>query len=149
MTDAEQIADLLRTGVVTKTQLEAPPYVELRRTWDEFDRLRRERARLKTLLKHQLYGVFPEFVRVWKDLFAPGPLAVLRLGLPPGEIAALAPAEFTHQVTTTRQGRRLWKPKLVQVHRWAQQTVAPPQGMAAPGGGACRPPHGPVDGPGD
>jgi len=130
-TDAEQIADLLRTGVVTKTQLEAPPYVELRRTWGEFDRLRRERARLKTLLKHQLYAVFPEFVRVWKDLFAPGPLAVLRLGLTPGEIAVLTPAEFTHRVTMARDGRRLWKPKLVQVHRWAQRTVAPPQGMTA------------------
>jgi transposase len=52
-----------RRGPLTKTQLETLPYVELRRTWDEFDRLRRERARLKTLLKHPLYAVFYQVTR--------------------------------------------------------------------------------------
>ena len=131
VTDAEQIADLLRTGMVTQTRLEALPYVGLRRTWDEFERLRRERARLKTLVKHQLYGVFPEFVRIWKDVFAPGPLAVLRVGLTPMEIAALTPIEFCDRVQERRAGRRLWRFKVVQVHRWAQRTVAPPHGMVA------------------
>lgn len=40
VTDAEQIADLLRTGMVTETQLEPRPYFELRRLWGEFSRLR-------------------------------------------------------------------------------------------------------------
>jgi transposase len=59
LTDAEEIAELARTGVATQTQLEAVPYVELRRAWGEYARLRDERARLKTLLSHQLYGFFP------------------------------------------------------------------------------------------
>ena len=58
LTDAEQIA-VLRTGVVTQCQLLAANYMQLRRAWGEYHRLRRERARLKTLLVHQLYGVFP------------------------------------------------------------------------------------------
>ena len=82
-------------------------------------------------MKHQLYGVFPEFVRIWKDIFAPGPLAVLRVGLTPREIAALTPGEFCDQVQGHQAGRRLWRFKVVQVHRWAQRTVAPPHGMAA------------------
>ena len=62
LTDAEQIAQLLRTGVVTQCQLLPANYMQLRRAWGEYHRLRRERARLKTLLVHQLYGVFPELV---------------------------------------------------------------------------------------
>ena len=54
LTDAEQIAQLLRTGVVTQCQLLPANYMQLRRAWGEYHRLRRERARLKTLLVHQL-----------------------------------------------------------------------------------------------
>ena len=66
LTDAEQIAQLLRTGVVTQCQLLPANYMQLRRAWGEYHRLRRERARLKTLLVHQLYGVFPELVGEWR-----------------------------------------------------------------------------------
>ena len=33
VTDAEQIAEMLRTGLITKAQLDPVPYVELRRLW--------------------------------------------------------------------------------------------------------------------
>jgi Transposase len=81
LTDAEQIAELCRIGLVTRTQLEPRPYLALRRAWGEYVRLREERARLKVLVAHQLYGLFPEFLRVWADLLQPGALAVLRTGL--------------------------------------------------------------------
>ena len=45
LTDAGQIAELSRTGLVTRTQLEARPYLALRRAWGEYRRLREERAR--------------------------------------------------------------------------------------------------------
>lgn len=47
--DAEQIAELVRAGMVTRTQLLPPKYLALRRCYGEFCRLRYERARLKTL----------------------------------------------------------------------------------------------------
>ena len=56
LTDAEQIAELCRTGLVTRTQLETRPYLALRRAWGEYVRLREERARLKVLVAHQLYS---------------------------------------------------------------------------------------------
>lgn len=131
LTDAEQIADLLRTGMVTKTQLESQPYVEIRRTWSEYDRMKRERAKLKTLVKHQLYGLFPEILTVWKDIFTSGALAVLRLGLTPRQIASLSPGKLYKEARQASRGRRLWRFKILQVHRWAQKTVSAPHGSEA------------------
>lgn len=128
-TDAEQIAELGRTGLVTQTQLEARPYLALRRAWGEYRRLRDERARLKVLVAHQLYGLFPEFVGVWADLLQPGALAVLRTGLTPTEIAGLSFSEFVARVHVHRAGRRVWRFKLAQVHRYAAETIACPDGL--------------------
>lgn len=130
VTDAEQIAHLLRTGLTTRTQLEPAGYLTLRRTWGAFVRLRRERARLKTLVSHQLYGAFPELVGVWSDVFAPGALAVLRVGLTPFEIAALTLGEFAARVAAARRGRRVWRFKVAQAHARAQTTVVLPHGAA-------------------
>jgi len=128
-TDAEQIAELGRTGLVTQTQLEARPYLALRRAWGEYRRLRDERARLKVLVAHQLYGLFPEFVGVWADLLQPGALAVLRTGLTPTEIAGLSLPDFVTRVRAHRAGRRIWRFKLAQVHRYAAETIACPDGL--------------------
>ncbi len=129
LTDAEQIAELCRTGLVTRTQLEARPYLALRRAWGEYARLREERARLKVLVAHQLYGLFPEFLRVWADLLQPGALAVLRTGLTPAAMAALSLSAFVAQVRAHRAGHRLWRFTLAQVHRDAAQTIACPDGL--------------------
>ena len=45
LTDAEEIAQLLRTGVVTQCQLLPAQYMQLRRAWGEYHRLRCERLR--------------------------------------------------------------------------------------------------------
>lgn len=131
LTDAEQIADLVRTGVHTLTQLEPDPYMTLRRAWGEYTRLRRERARLKTLLSHQLYGLFPELVGEWRDVLAPGSIAVVRTGLTPFEIAALSGPEFVRRVRSCTPGHAAWRFKVIQVHEKAQKTVACPRGIDA------------------
>jgi transposase len=130
VTDAEQIADLLRTGLVTQSRLHSHRYVALRRAWSEYVRLREERARLKGLVKHQLYGMFPELVKVWKNIFTPGALAVLRLGLTPLEIAAMSFPEFWRLVQGALSDRRAWRFKFQQVHERAAMTVAAPHGMS-------------------
>lgn len=138
VTDAEQIAELARTGMVTRTQLEPRPYWELRRMWSEYVRLREERARLKTLLTHQLYGLFPEFVGNWADVLQPGALAVLRLGLTPSEVAALPVSEFIARVRDARRGRRVWRFKILQLHERALVSVACPLGLKALAGDVRR-----------
>jgi len=126
VTDAEQIAELIRSGLVTRTQLDDPKYHHLRFAWREYERLRDERSRLKTLLSHQTYGFFPELLKVWSMVNQPGSLSVIRLGLTPHQIAALTVSEFIHQVKQHTRGRRVWRHKLIQAHHWAQRTVAPP-----------------------
>ena len=124
-------AQLLCTGVVTQCQLLPANYMQLRRAWGEYHRLRRERARLKTLLVHQLYGVFPELVGEWHTVTAPGCLAVLRAGLPPQRIADLTKPDFIRIVQAHRRGRRMWRFKIEQVWEKAGRTVAAPHGHEA------------------
>ena len=131
LTNAEQIAQRLRTGVVTQCQLLPANYMQLRRAWGEYYRLRRERARLKTLLVHQLYGVFPELVGEWHTVTAPGCPAVLRAGLPPQRIADLTKTDFIRVVQAHRRGRRMWRFKIEQVWEKAGRTVAAPHGHQA------------------
>ncbi len=131
LTDAEQIAHLLRTGVVTQCQLLPAKYMQLRRTWGEYYRLRKERARLKTVLTHQLYGVFPEIVGEWQTATAPGCLAVLRAGLTPRQIAKLTKPAFIRLARQHRRGRRMWRFKIEQVWEKACCTVAAPHGQEA------------------
>ena len=131
LTDAEQITQLLRTGVVTQCQLLPANYMQLRLAWGEYPRLRRERARLKTLLVHQLYGVFPELVGEWHTATAPGCLAVLRAGLPPQRSADLTKPDFIRIVQAHRRGRRMWRFKIEQVWEKAGRTVAAPHGHEA------------------
>lgn len=123
--DAEQIAELVRSGMITRTQLLAPKYLTLRRAYAEFCRIRYERARLKTLLTHQLFAFFPEFVSAWKDVACAGSLAVLRSGLTPHAIAALSTIEFVAAIEPHKRGRRVFRFKLLQVHQRAKLTVAP------------------------
>ena len=131
LTDAEEIAQLLRSGVVTQCQLLPARYMQLRRAWGEYHRLRTERARLKTLLTHQLYGVFPEIVGEWQTVTAPGCLAVLRAGLAPPQIAARTKGDFIRAVQHHRRGRRMWRFKVEQVWEQACATVAAPHGQDA------------------
>lgn len=126
ITDADQIAELVRSGLVTRTQLDAPKYHELRFAWGEYERLRGERARLKTLLRHQLYGLFPELLKVWSKTDTPGLLSVIRLGLTPQQLSELTVPDFIAKVKQNTMGRRVWRHKLIQAHRWAKRSVAPP-----------------------
>ena len=62
--------------------------------------------------------------RQWATL-----IAVLRTGLAPATIAALSLSEFVAHVRAHRAGRRLWRFKLAQVHRYAAQSIACPDGV--------------------
>lgn len=123
VTDAEQIAELARTGMVTSTRPLHGPYLALRRSWGEYTRVRFEAARLKILLRQQLFGLFPELLEVWSRVDTPGLLAVVRLGLTPAQIAALPFSNFLTRVCAERGGRRLWRAKVRAAHEKAGRSV--------------------------
>lgn len=87
--------------------------------------MRFEAARLKSLLRQQLFGLFPELLAVWGSVDTPGLLAVVRLGLTPAQIAALPLSEFLTRVCAERGGRRLWRAKVRTAHERAYRSVAP------------------------
>jgi hypothetical protein len=66
--DALVIADLLRTGKFTETQLRAGAYAELQLGHATYWRLRLDRGRQLTRLTNSLRQVFPEMAQVFKDL---------------------------------------------------------------------------------
>jgi transposase len=117
--------------MVTSTRPLSGPYLSLRRAWGEHVRLRFEAARLKTLLRQQLFGLFPELLSVWSEVSTPGCLAVLRLGLTPAQIAALPRSAFLDRVCDSRQGRRLWRAKVIAAHEKAALSVVEGEGLAA------------------
>ena len=93
--------------------------------------MRFEAARLKSLLRQQLFGLFPELLEVWSRVDRPGLLAVLRLGLTPAQIAALPQSEFLTRVCAERGGRRLWRAKVRAAHEKAARSVAPDERLEA------------------
>jgi hypothetical protein len=93
--------------------------------------LRSEAARLKSLLRQQLFGLFPELLEVWSRVDRPGLIAVLRCSLTPAQIAVLPPSEFPARVCAAREGWRLWRAKVRAVHEKAARSVAPSERLEA------------------
>ena len=87
------VAELLRTGKFTETQLRRGAYAELQIGHATFWRLRQERGRQLTLLTNSLRQVFPEIAHVFKDLTCLTAQAVLRAGPAAVQIRALSWAE--------------------------------------------------------
>jgi transposase len=80
--DAFAIADLLRTGKFTETQLLHGPYAELRQYATLYERLRCEIVRQKNRLHSAVGQLFPELTRVFKDLSGLTARAMLTTMLP-------------------------------------------------------------------
>ena len=65
--DCEVAAQLLCTGEFTESKLKHGVYAELHAAHNTYRRLVKERTRITNLIKGLLDGLFPEFVRVFKD----------------------------------------------------------------------------------
>ena len=76
--DAFTIADLLRTGKFTETQLLHGRYAELREYASLYEQLRCEIARQKNRLRSAVGQLFPELPRVFKDLCGQTAVAMLQ-----------------------------------------------------------------------
>ena len=87
------VAELLRTGKFTETQLRGGAYAELQIGHATYWRLRQDRGRQLILLTNSLRQVFPEISHVFKDLTCLTAQAVLRAGPAAVQIRALNWAE--------------------------------------------------------
>jgi transposase len=121
--DAFTIADLLRTGKFTETQLRCGAYAELQVGYATYWRLRLDRGRQLALLTNSLRQVFPEMQQVLKDLTGQTAQAVIRSGPAAACIRNLAWPEFLVQVRQVATGQRLAVSQLHRLHSLAQTSI--------------------------
>jgi len=127
--DAFKIADLLRTGIFTETQLRCGAYAELQIGYATYWRLRQDRGRQLALLTNSLRQVFPEMQQVLKDLTGQTAQAVIRSGPAAARIRNLAWPEFLTQVRQVATGQRLAVSQLHRLHSLAQTSIGLTDGL--------------------
>jgi len=121
--DGFTIADLLRTGKFTQTQLLQGIYADLRQYAAMYERIRKEIGRRKTLLQIAVGGVFPEISGVFKDVTRGTARAMLHRHAVPAAICVLTEAEFIAAVRTDYTGKRFEISKLRRAYRLAFDSV--------------------------
>jgi transposase len=129
--DAFTIADLLRTGKYTETQLLHGDYAELRQWATLYERLDCEMTRHKNRLHSAVGQLFPEVKRVFKDLTGLTAVAMLQNHAAAAVIRGLPEEDFIAAVRRDYQGRRLYVSKLRQAHTLAATSVGLQDGVQA------------------
>lgn len=121
--DAFQIAELLRTGKFTETQLLHGKYAQLRQQATLYQRLRRAAAQAQTLLVTAVDLAFPELRQVFRDLCGETAQALLQTAASASAIRQFELDDFLTQVRAHAAGHRLGVSKLQRVHALAQTSV--------------------------
>lgn len=129
--DAFTIADLLRTGKYTETQLLQGGYAELRQYVTLHSRLQKDLRRQKMLINNLAGQLFPELKQVFEAFTGLTAIAMLRHHAAALVIKALAEEEFIAGVRADFEGRRLMVSKLRRAHHLAQQSVGLQAGSEA------------------
>jgi transposase len=129
--DAFFIADLVRTGKSTETQLLHGAYAELRQYVAEYERLRKDVRREKARVHNMAGQLFPELTQVFKDLTCQTALAMLSHHAAAVKAHAMSPEAFIAGVRADLQGKRLAVRKLRRVHALAAGSVGLREGVEA------------------
>ena len=129
--DAFTIADLLRTGKFTETQLLHGRYAELRQYVAHYDRLRKDIRRQKNHVRNIVGQLFPELSSVFKDFAGQTALAMMRRHAAAAVVRQMPVETFMAGVRTDLRGRRLMVSKLRRVHRLAAISVGLQDGLQA------------------
>jgi transposase len=125
------VADLLRTGKFTETQLRAGAYAELQVGYATHWRLRLDRGRQLTRLTNSLRQLFPEFSQVFKNLTGVTAQAVVRAGPAAAQIRTLNWPDFLGRVRAVATGQRLAVSRLRQLYALAPTSIGLTQGVEA------------------
>jgi transposase len=121
--DAFTIADLMRTGKYTLTQLLHGGYAELRQHVVLYDRLSRDVRRQKIVLRNAVDQLFPEFSRNFKKLTGETASAMLRHHAAPSRIQKMSQEDFIAGVRVDLRGSRLQISRLSRIHSLAATSI--------------------------
>jgi transposase len=120
--DAFTIANLLRQGNFTETQLLHGVYAELQTGYIAYQRLRRDRGRQANLLVNTVRQLFPEFGQVFKDVSGATACAVIGAGLLPQVIGTHREDTFLASVRSHFTGRLLRVHQVRQLYALAKDS---------------------------
>ena len=129
--DAFAIADLLRTGKFTETQLLHGQYAELRQYATRYERLRCDIVRQKNRLHSAVGQLFPELTRVFKDISGLTAIAMLRNHAAAVVIRDLSEEDFVTAARADFEGQRIFVSKLRRAHSLAATSVGVQDGVQA------------------
>jgi transposase len=129
--DAFTIADLLRTGKFTETQLPRGVYAELQAGYAAYQRLRRDRGRQATLLVTTVRQLFPEFEQVFKNISTGTASAVIRAGLEPRVICATSENTYVASVRSHYVGNRFHAVRVRRLYGLAAHSQGCPEATTA------------------
>lgn len=125
--DADTIADMLRSGRFMQTVLPYGIHAELRRSYRHYCRLRTELTQKRNLLIAAVDSLFPEFRRVFKDILGKTAVATLRTCASPNLIRKLSLEDWQSLVQFHYKGRCFkGKKKVCLVYHLAQDSVGIP-----------------------
>jgi transposase len=127
--DAFTIADLLRTGKFTETQLLHGRYAELRQYAAMYERLRCDMTRHRNRLHSAVGQLFPEVEHILKDLTGLTAMAMLQNHASATVIRELPVGDFIATVRHDYDGQRLCVSKLRQAHARAKVSVGLEDGI--------------------
>ncbi len=129
--DAFTIADLLRTGKFTETQLPRGVYAELQTGYTAYQRLRRDRGRQATLLITTVRQLFPEFEQIFINISTGTASAVIRAGLEPHVICAASENVYVASVRSHYTGKRFQEARVRRLHALAAHSQGYPEATTA------------------
>ena len=129
--DAFTIGELLRTGKYTETRLLHGAYAELRQYVTLYARLQRDVRRQKTLIRNVAGQLFPELLRIFKDLTGATALAMLRNCAAATVVRNMSLKTFITSVRANFCGQRMQVAKLRCAHMLAKRSVGVSDGGKA------------------
>lgn len=129
--DAFTIADLLRNGKFTETQLPRGVYAELQAGYTAYQRLRQDRGRQSTLLITTVRQLFPEFEQVFKNISTGTASAAIQAGLEPRVISATAENTYVASVRSHYVGNRFHAVRVRRLYALAAHSQGYPEATTA------------------
>jgi len=129
--DADQIAELSRTGHYTETRLQKGVYEELRQYATLYDQLIQGLRREKNVLWGLVGQVFPELSQVFKDLTGETCQAFLGSFAAAASLRQIKYDDFIGQVRTAFSGKSLCVSKLRRAHQLAATSIGLTEGFQA------------------
>jgi len=129
--DAEQIAELSRTGHFTETRLQNGAYEELRQYATLYTQTVQAIRREEQVVWGLAGQAFPELIQVFKDLEGSTSRALLLSCACARSIRQMTESDFVARVQAAYSGKKFRRSKVIQAYRLAATTIGASEGLQA------------------